>query len=366
MICPKCKNQLPDGVNFCKFCGVRFTQSNAQSNAQQRPVQQPTQKKPAPKKKKNKFVYVIVSVLLIFAILVVVGRLFDDGDSSKKDSDKSSLDANSSEVNLDSGADEKIPVAEGKISAQGNLGDSIKWTYYENGFLLFEGSGEMPKVKHNDRANWLEVKAVKVEEGITSIGRDCFNSCAYLMSIELPTTLKSIGTEAFYFCSELRSISIPEGVTDMGIGAFVGCEKLKEIRIPANVEIMGEPFTYCDNLEKIIVDPANQKYMSDENGILYSKDGTELQCFPAGKNMTEFTVPSSVTTIREGAFNSLKYLKKITIHSGVQMVRFRAFNALNSDPKVKIYVENSKAYTDANWGDAWNNCKNVYEVEYAY
>ena len=35
MICPKCKNQLPDGVNFCKFCGVRFTQSNAQPNAQQ-------------------------------------------------------------------------------------------------------------------------------------------------------------------------------------------------------------------------------------------------------------------------------------------------------------------------------------------
>jgi hypothetical protein len=65
---------------------------------------------------------------------------------------------------------------------------------------------------------------------VTSIGRDAFQNCSSLISINLPEGVTSIGYNAFYGCSSLTSITIPEGVTSIGYDAFYGCSSLRIVK----------------------------------------------------------------------------------------------------------------------------------------
>lgn len=55
-----------------------------------------------------------------------------------------------------------------------------------------------------------------VPNGVTSIGEEAFRESAYMVYIELPSTLKKIETYAFYDMDNLHDISIPSSVTEFG------------------------------------------------------------------------------------------------------------------------------------------------------
>lgn len=77
---------------------------------------------------------------------------------------------------------------------------------------------------------------------------------------------------------------------------------IKSVVIGAGVtEISPKAFWNCPKLSKITVDAANDAYITDENGILYSKDMSVLLVCP-GSYTGEFSVPEEVTRIEEGAF----------------------------------------------------------------
>lgn len=68
-------------------------------------------------------------------------------------------------------------------------------------------------------------------------------------------------------------------------------------------------FDNCQNLTNILVDEENTGYTSIA-GVLFSKDKTKLAYCPAGLAGT-YSIPSSVESIREGAFQSCKKLTTI-------------------------------------------------------
>ena len=82
---------------------------------------------------------------------------------------------------------------------------------------------------------------------------------------------------------------------------------------------------YCSNLTNIVLNSGNTKYKLDNDGVLLSFDGSELICCPAGKNITSYTIPSTVTSIANFAFSSCEKLTSITIASGVTSIGRYAF-----------------------------------------
>ena len=56
-----------------------------------------------------------------------------------------------------------------------------------------------------------DVKKVRIQDGVTSIGRAAFYHCTSLTSITIPNSVTSIGEYAFFGCTSLTSINIPEG-----------------------------------------------------------------------------------------------------------------------------------------------------------
>jgi hypothetical protein len=151
------------------------------------------------------------------------------------------------------------------------------------------------------------LSAVKIPEGVVSIGACAFMSCESLKFIELPTTLKIINSGAFQFCKNLTFIELPENLITIGGSAFKDCESLSDIEIPQTVERI--------------------------NSNIFN-----------GTAITHLNLPENVTYIGDEAFANCSNLKSITIYDKVDIF---GENIFKDSPKVKIKVvetDISKAY----------------------
>ena len=117
--------------------------------------------------------------------------------------------------------------------------------------------------------------------------------------------------------------------------AFTLCSGLVHVRIPNSViefngERLGECFEYCSGLTSINAHHDHPVYAS-ENGVLLSKDKTELIFCPEGR-MGVYKIPASVTKIVYGAFHNCTKLKSVTIPDSVTEIENYAFyNCINMD-----------------------------------
>ena len=170
------------------------------------------------------------------------------------------------------------------------------------------------------------LKIVEIPESVTTIGDYTFSYCTNLTDCKISGNVTKIGKCAFYHCSSLRNMTIPENVTSIGSQAFGYCDSLDEIVIPAGVTVIGDaPFVWCKNLTSIIVDKNNVNYSSDENGVLFNKDKTELIQYPVGSNNTEYAIPDGVTEIDIFAFYDAEHITKIIIPVSVTKIGYEAF-----------------------------------------
>lgn len=117
----------------------------------------------------------------------------------------------------------------------------------------------------------------------------------------VPDYCKTMFTNAFLCCNNLTSITIPEGVVKISERAIEHCENLENINIPASiVELFSEAkmpaIDVCPNLKTIIVDTGNPFYCTVD-GVLFSKDMTQLLMYPSGKTDEEYAVPDGVTSM---------------------------------------------------------------------
>jgi hypothetical protein len=193
--------------------------------------------------------------------------------------------------------------------------------------------------------------SVVIPNSVTSIGDFAFRECSILAEVTLTNAslLKTIGVYAFYLCAKLISVVIPNSVTEIGTDAFrecssmtyvnlsnanlldtIGdrafylCVKLEEVYIPDSVTSIGQSAFYsCSSLTSITVGSGNQKYSSDDNGVLFNKDKTLLIQYPIGNSASSYTIPSTVTEIGEDAFSSCAKLTSVDFSNATQLETIR-------------------------------------------
>ena len=191
--------------------------------------------------------------------------------------------------------------------ASGKCGDSAAWKLDAEGTLTISGTGRMydyewPADRGGTTPPWLankyrdSIRALRVEQGITYIGRCAFDSCGNLSDVTLPTSLRIIGQCAFNDCTALRSIQLPEGLTtimedafnaaglvsitfpstlrELRDGAFMNCEKLQSLRLPEGLTTIGDWAFYCNpNISSIYI-PASVTTIGEEAFIYYNNLAT--------------------------------------------------------------------------------------------
>lgn len=168
-----------------------------------------------------------------------------------------------------------------------------------------------------------KIKAVIIPDTVTVIKSAAFSLCYNLRNVTLSDNLVTIESNAFDSCP-ITEITFPDTLTTIGAGAFMESD-LTSVTLPVSADfaMSNVAFQNCAKLTEFIA-PANQpNYMTDD-GIVYSKDGTALVAYPAGRSETSFTVPERVKTIKHGAFRWSK-LQEIILPEGLTTIEDDAF-----------------------------------------
>lgn len=190
----------------------------------------------------------------------------------------------------------------------GDCGADVNWSFDEaTGELTISGNDTMTDYDKAEDTPWYsfadKISKITVSDGVTSIGRYAFNGFKSLTEISLPDGLKTIGYGAFDSCTSLRSITIPSSVKKLN----------------------ASPFFNCTALEAITVEDGNKYYSSDNDGVLYNADKTELVQYPCGRKFANFIVPFTVTSINQGAFAGAEKLLNVVISEPTETIDSMAF-----------------------------------------
>lgn len=182
---------------------------------------------------------------------------------------------------------------------------SVTATCYQGGYC---GAGDEKKMKYY------------LQEGTLKFITDGTN-CAMENYAASAVPWRGFTYSAIDLSSNVKSISDYAFAKVDNYGKFVANTSLATVSIPSTITSIGtKAFFNCTALAAIIVDPGNPNY-SAANGVLFNKAGTELICYPAGKQEDEannytYTMSNSVTSVAEGAFAFNTHLKGIAVESG--------------------------------------------------
>jgi len=166
------------------------------------------------------------------------------------------------------------------------------------------------------------LQEVLIPDSAVAIERYAFAQTG-LRSVSVPSSVKALETGVFHDCQKLSEVTLTDGLERLDT-AFGGCTALKSIRIPASVtSIAYAPFEGCRELKEILADETS-RYFRTDGGILYSKNGKKLLCYPPGKTDVSFTLPETVEEIAPMAFSCLAYTKHLDV-PGVKIIGGYAF-----------------------------------------
>lgn len=253
----------------------------------------------------------------------------------------------------------------GAVNSKGQCGDNITYTFdYVTGLVVISGTGEMcahiyPKYSPFYEAD--DIKAVIVEEGVTSICGQAFYGCENLSSISLPSTIEKIGVNAFtntaYYkdemnwesgvlyignhlikaktdlfsecyikdgtitianmafdnCTNLTSVILPDSVENIGEQAFDRCSSLFELQMSKNIKRIDScAFHMCSKLAEIWLPDhvieigyaafSDTKYARNstnwEHGSLYKGGALYI-----GKHLVDFDIDSDICVVKDGTID---------------------------------------------------------------
>ena len=202
---------------------------------------------------------------------------------------------------------------------------------------------------------------------VTSIGYQTFYKCTSLTNIDLPN-VTSIGERAFYYCTSLTDINCPNvtsigdhafedctlltsidlpNVTSIGNSAFYDCYSLTSIDLPNVTSIENYAFGGTNKLTSINVSDSNE-YYSSINGILFNKNKDTLIKYPCKITNISYTVPSSVTSIENYAFENCSSLTSIVLPNVTSIgdYAFRFCKALTSIDLPNVTSIETYAFTN--------------------
>ena len=115
-----------------------------------------------------------------------------------------------------------------------NLLDNLALKYYKEQSYHYYIPSSLESVTVTDATkistaafmNCSNLKEVKLNENIISIGDYAFRNCTGITEMDIPETVTSIGSYGFYGCSGLTALNISNNVTSVGSSALANCNNL--------------------------------------------------------------------------------------------------------------------------------------------
>lgn len=237
-----------------------------------------------------------------------------------------------------------------------------------------------------------KLKKIVLPDTLKVIGYEAFDRCEALSDITIPDSVIWIETDSFYGCRNIpyivengvrylnkwlikgeigtqnANLVIKEGTVGIAGNAFhnTGATSVKlpaslrsicsyafndaaitSITIPANTKyIRPNSMSRMLALKSLTVESGNEKVCA-ENDVLYNIDKTELYTSAAMSAKTSLTVPSTVKTIAEDAFEGSKNLQTIVLPERLETIEQDSFKDASALKELNIPASVTKFAPDA-------------------
>ncbi len=180
------------------------------------------------------------------------------------------------------------------------------------------------------RLNFVVTKRMKYVRATTGeLTEDAFavirRSASTLETLDMAgTTNTSLADEAFSNMYRLRTLALPSGVTEISYKAAAECVNLTQVTIPASVETIGQrAFENCRSLQAVIFSGNNLQTIG--NWAFYNNHA-----------LRQITIPAGVTTVGDGAFYGCNYLEELAMPASLRNVGDNAFALCNHLTKMQV------------------------------
>ena len=234
------------------------------------------------------------------------------------------------------------------------------------------------KNQQEDKSNaiiWLNSHKITLSKEIDTIDSTIFHknsnfSFLSVYQIIIPSNIIFIDLSIMSKFSNLKTITVDENNLHYSTKENILYSKSQDIlcfippkyqlstyKIPNEViSIESSALTKYSNLEKINVDEGNLHFVSIE-GILFTKDLTNLIRYPPKNQCNKYCIPESVTTIGKYAFSDCTNLITITIPTSVTTIGEYAFYECSNLTTITIPTS---VTTIGKY--AFSNCSNLTSI----
>lgn len=187
------------------------------------------------------------------------------------------------------------------IIDSGNIESLLWWKFCQDGTLYITGRVTFDGTSVNpERYGWYKYRnriTSVVFYGNTPYVPACAFSAYPVVSDEYPN---------------LKKVTLCDSIEEIRSGAFANCIDLEDINFPAGLkEIRGSAFAGCANLTSVDLEGSSLETIG-----AYAFSGTPI---------TTASLPATLRTIGEGAFNDCPDLNTLTLRDGIVSIGHYAF-----------------------------------------
>ena len=168
----------------------------------------------------------------------------------------------------------------------------------------------------------------------------------YMQNISLPETFTYIKKQFFENCTFLKHLTLHDRVSLIGAKAFRGCTSLEHFEFPLSLErVRSKAFEGCTSLKS---------FWCEGKPRIPSIVFIDSEAFRNCRELTEVTIPNSVSEIGTAAFENCESLQRIIIPKKMKIIQARTFANCRNLKHVAIWSNCSFIGRQA-----FKNCPNL-------
>lgn len=180
---------------------------------------------------------------------------------------------------------------------------------------------------------------------VVAIGEKAFYEHGTLKKINLPNTIVEIRQEAFGWCKALETFTFPEQVTIVSKMLFWNCPSLTEVIFNDSITAIDDNAFYDCSFTSLTL-PASLKSIGEKafeqcrglNSITIPEGVTSIgrKAFIWCEGLKTISLPDTLTTIGGGCFRNCEKLESIVIPPNVESLNWETFVYCNSMITIKV------------------------------